>query len=195
LNEAGRHRSVRMTPPIWLEAASRPRPTRACWTCGREVAVMRMRAEDLRPHGWQPGRTLHIPAWCGCTTEFVPVPVGDGGWQPRKAPDLAGRPLPQRRWPEVALIVPMRRWASSTRGRSGWRGHWSTAGRCRGAPRLGRRPDADRVCNTREPMLPLRALSRSRYPRDRFEGSWWTTAARRRRAPLSNRIGAQMDDG
>jgi hypothetical protein len=45
---------------------------------------MRMRAEDLRPHGWQPGRTLHIPAWCGCTTEFVPVPVGDGGWQPEE---------------------------------------------------------------------------------------------------------------
>jgi len=54
-----------MTPPIWLDAAGRRRPTRACWTCGREVAVLRLRAEHLRPHGWQPGRTLHIPAWCG----------------------------------------------------------------------------------------------------------------------------------
>jgi hypothetical protein len=40
-----------MTPPIWLDAAGRRRPTRACWTCGREVAVIRMRAEHLRPHG------------------------------------------------------------------------------------------------------------------------------------------------
>jgi hypothetical protein len=56
-----------MTPPIWLDAAS-PRPTRACWTCGREVAPMRFRAGDLRPHGWRPPQTLHIPDWCGCTT-------------------------------------------------------------------------------------------------------------------------------
>ena len=25
-----------MTPPTWLDAAGRPRHTRACWTCGRE---------------------------------------------------------------------------------------------------------------------------------------------------------------
>ena len=62
-------RSHSVTPPIWLDAAGRRRPTRACWTCGREVPVTRMRAEHLRPHGWLPGRTLHIPAWCGCTTE------------------------------------------------------------------------------------------------------------------------------
>jgi class 3 adenylate cyclase len=75
----GRNHSV--TPPSWLDATGRRRPTRACWTCGREVAVMRMRAEHLRPHGWLPGRTLHIPAWCGCTTEYVPVPVRSGWWQ------------------------------------------------------------------------------------------------------------------
>ena len=38
-----------MTPPIWLDAAGRPRPTRACWTCGREVAPMRFRAERSPP--------------------------------------------------------------------------------------------------------------------------------------------------
>jgi transcriptional regulator with XRE-family HTH domain len=32
-----------MTAPNWLDAASRPRPARACWTCGREVAVRRAR--------------------------------------------------------------------------------------------------------------------------------------------------------
>ena len=42
---------------------------------------MRMRVEHLRPHGWLPGRTLHIPTWCGCTTEYVPVPVRAGWWQ------------------------------------------------------------------------------------------------------------------
>ena len=65
-----------MTPPIWLDATGRPRPTQACWTCGREVAPMRFRAEHLRPHGWAPPQTLHVPDWCGCTTEYLPVPVG-----------------------------------------------------------------------------------------------------------------------
>jgi hypothetical protein len=37
-----------------------------------------LRAEHLRPHGWQPSRTLFIPAWCGCSTEYIPVPVSDG---------------------------------------------------------------------------------------------------------------------
>ena len=40
-----------MTPPIWLDAAGRPRPTQACWTCGREVAPMRFRAERSAPPG------------------------------------------------------------------------------------------------------------------------------------------------
>jgi hypothetical protein len=66
--------------PIWLDATGGPRPTRACWTWGREVAPMRFRASDLRPHGWAPRQTLHIPDWCGCTTEYLPVPAGDGWW-------------------------------------------------------------------------------------------------------------------
>ena len=35
----------RVTPPIWLDAAGRRRPTRACWTCGREVVPMRLQSE------------------------------------------------------------------------------------------------------------------------------------------------------
>jgi hypothetical protein len=35
---------------------------------------MRFRAADLRPHGWQPPQTLQIPDWCGCSTEYLPVP-------------------------------------------------------------------------------------------------------------------------
>ena len=36
---------------------------------------MRFRAEDLRPHGWRPPQTLQIPDWCGCSTEYLRVPV------------------------------------------------------------------------------------------------------------------------
>jgi hypothetical protein len=84
-----------MTPPIWLDAAGHRRPIRACWTCGRELPVTRLRGEHLRPHGWQPGRTLHIPGWCGCSTEYIPVPVGDGWWQlvPIWEPDRVANPL------------------------------------------------------------------------------------------------------
>jgi hypothetical protein len=84
-----------MTPPIWLDDTGRPRSTLTCWTCGREVAPLRFRAGDLRPHGWEPGRTLHIPDWCGCTTEYLPVPDGRGWWQmvPIWAPDQTANPL------------------------------------------------------------------------------------------------------
>jgi hypothetical protein len=69
-----------MTPPIWLDAIGRPRPTPACWTCGREVASMRFRGADLRRQGWSPPQTLQIPDWCGCSREYLPVPAGDGWW-------------------------------------------------------------------------------------------------------------------
>ncbi|HEX2482825.1 MAG TPA: hypothetical protein VHQ69_13165 [Methylomirabilota bacterium] len=55
-----------MTPPTWLDVAGRQRPTRACWTCGREVAPMRFRASDLGRTGWMPPETLLMPDWCGC---------------------------------------------------------------------------------------------------------------------------------
>ena len=48
-----------MTPPVWLDATGRPRPTRACWTCGREVAPMRFRASDLRTTAGAP-RPTHL---------------------------------------------------------------------------------------------------------------------------------------
>jgi hypothetical protein len=87
-----------MTPPIWLDAAGRRRPTLACWTCGREVAPMRFRAADLRPHGWLPGQTLQIPDWCGCSTDYLLVPVGGNWWSlvPIWEPDRTADP--RRRW-------------------------------------------------------------------------------------------------
>ena len=84
-----------MPPPIWLDAVGRHRPTRDCWTCGREVPSMRFRVRDLRPHGWAPPQTLHIPGWCGCTTEYLPVPTGDGWWHlvPIWDPEQTANPL------------------------------------------------------------------------------------------------------
>jgi hypothetical protein len=41
---------------------------------------MRFRTQDLRPHNWEPGQTILIPDWCGCSTEYIPVPVGRGWW-------------------------------------------------------------------------------------------------------------------
>jgi hypothetical protein len=56
---------------------------------------MRFRASDLCPHGCTPAQTLHIPDWCGCTTEYLPVPVGEGWWQlvPIWDPDQTANPL------------------------------------------------------------------------------------------------------
>jgi hypothetical protein len=66
---------------------------------------MRFRAGDLGPHGWSPPQTLQIPDWCGCSTEYLPVPVGDGWWSlvPIWEPAQAATPL--RRWePPVPIL-------------------------------------------------------------------------------------------
>ena len=39
---------------------------------------MGFRAADLRQHGWTLPHALQIPDWCGCSTEYLPVPAGDG---------------------------------------------------------------------------------------------------------------------
>jgi hypothetical protein len=85
---------VTMTPPTSLDSAGRRRPTLACWTCGREVAPMRFRADDLRPHGRRPSQTLQIPDWCGCSTEYLPIPTGDGlvDHGPQLGPWADGKP-------------------------------------------------------------------------------------------------------
>jgi hypothetical protein len=43
---------------------------------------MRFQEADLRRHGWAPIQTLHIPDWCGCRTEYLPLPQlgGGGAW-------------------------------------------------------------------------------------------------------------------
>ena len=60
-----------MSPPIWLDAAGRRRPTRACWTCGRERRYAAPRAALKKmPHRVAAGssdyvrgqrRTLELP--------------------------------------------------------------------------------------------------------------------------------------
>jgi hypothetical protein len=87
-----------VTPPTWLYTAGRRRPALACWTCGREVAPMRYRAADLRRHGWTPPETLQIPDWYGCSTEYLPVPDGDGWWSLVPIWEPTQTPSPLRRW-------------------------------------------------------------------------------------------------
>jgi len=50
------------------------------------------------PYGWEPDGTLQIPDWCGCSTEYLPVPASDGWWSlvPIWEPDVTPNPL--RRW-------------------------------------------------------------------------------------------------
>jgi transcriptional regulator with XRE-family HTH domain len=78
-----------MTPPIWLDGHGRRRPTQACWTRGREVAPMRLRASDLGRTGWMPPETFLMPDWCGCSTEYLPVLAG--GRLVAHGPDLGAR--------------------------------------------------------------------------------------------------------
>ena len=87
-----------MVPPIWLDATGRRRQPLACWTCGRETAPMRLHADDFHWQGWTPPQTLQIPEWCGCSTEYLPVPADDGWWSlvPIWEPDVTPNPL--RRW-------------------------------------------------------------------------------------------------
>ena len=65
-----------MTPPTWLDASGRRRPTLACWTCGRKVTPMRFRSADLRPHGGRPPQTLQ--------TDLLPGSTYGGTSPPRK---------------------------------------------------------------------------------------------------------------
>jgi hypothetical protein len=63
---------------IWTPRAEALAGLLDLWPRGRADALP---ASDLRPHGWRPLQTLQIPDWCGCSTEYLPVPVGDGRWQ------------------------------------------------------------------------------------------------------------------
>jgi hypothetical protein len=87
-----------VTPPTWLDAFGRRRPTLACWTCGREVAPMRFRAGDLQRMGWTPPETRLIPDWCGWSTEYLPVLAGDGWWHLVPIWEPEQTPNPLRRW-------------------------------------------------------------------------------------------------
>ncbi len=71
---------------------------------------MRFRADDLRRQGWVPPQTRQIPDWCGCSTEYLPVPEGDGWWALVPIWEPAQTPSPLRRWepavPYPVVVVP-----------------------------------------------------------------------------------------
>jgi hypothetical protein len=59
---------------------------------------MRFRAADLRPPGRRPPQTLHIPDWCGCSTEYLPVGCANSAddpnpWDQRRRADVVGSDL------------------------------------------------------------------------------------------------------
>jgi hypothetical protein len=96
-------------------AQGRRRFPLACWICGREVAPMRFRADDLRRQGWAPPQTLQIPDWCGCSTEYLPVPTGDDWWALVPIWEPTQTPSPLRRWePAVpcGARTPVGRWGT-----------------------------------------------------------------------------------
>jgi hypothetical protein len=81
-----------MTAPIWLDAAGRPRPREPAGP----VAARSRRCGSVTPTSGLGGAPdLHIPDWCGYTTEYQPVPVAPGWWHPVPiwAPDQAANPL------------------------------------------------------------------------------------------------------
>ena len=59
-------------------------------------------------------QTLHIPNWCGCTTEYLPVPDGPGWWQlvpiwdPNRRLTHCGGTSPQSLADEVVAIQRLR---------------------------------------------------------------------------------------
>jgi hypothetical protein len=68
--------SARIVRLAWTVAAR----WRRCDTGPRTSAAM---AES-------PPQTLQIPDWCGCPTEYLPVPLGDGWWSLVLIWDLIG---------------------------------------------------------------------------------------------------------
>ena len=59
---------------------------------------MRFRTADLCAHGWEPGQTMFVPDWCGCTAEYVPVPAHGGWWDMVPIWDPAQTTDPLRRF-------------------------------------------------------------------------------------------------
>ena len=92
-----------MTPPTWLDAAGRRRSDSPAGPVAARSRRCGSGPSDLRPHGWKPPQTLHIPDWCGCTTEYIPVPAGDGWWQlvPIWEPEQTVNPLRRYGPPEA----------------------------------------------------------------------------------------------
>jgi hypothetical protein len=52
----------------------------------------------FRRQGWLAPQTRQIPDWCGCSTEYLPVPEGDNCWSRVPIWDPAQMPNPLRPW-------------------------------------------------------------------------------------------------
>ena len=67
-----------MSPPIWVDEQGRPRPTRPCLRCQREIPVNRWPVKTLPTTKRWPYQVIIFVDWCGHQQEVVFVPDGDG---------------------------------------------------------------------------------------------------------------------
>jgi len=63
--------------------------------CGREVAPMRFRAVDLRPHGWTPPQTFQIPIGAAARRNTCRCPSAGGGGSSCRSGILSRRTIPR----------------------------------------------------------------------------------------------------
>lgn len=67
-----------MSPPRWVDERGRPRPTRPCPRCQREIPVNRWPVKTLATTKRWPYQVMTFVEWCGHQQEVVLVPEGDG---------------------------------------------------------------------------------------------------------------------
>jgi hypothetical protein len=67
-----------MSPPLWVDEHGRPRPTRPCPRCQREIPVNRWPVKTLPTTKRWPYQVMTFVEWCGHQQEVVLVPDGNG---------------------------------------------------------------------------------------------------------------------
>jgi hypothetical protein len=65
-----------MSPPLWVDEQGRPRPTRPCPRCQREIPVNRWPVKTLATTKRWPYQVMTFVEWCGHQQEVVLVPDG-----------------------------------------------------------------------------------------------------------------------
>ena len=85
-----------MTPPLWIDERGRPRPTRSCPRCQRDIPINRWPTRTLRTQGWRPYGLPDVGLMVRPPQEVVLVPEGDGWYSE----------IPVLGWPGRAIASP-----------------------------------------------------------------------------------------